>query len=563
MKSRKLVLPLVVLMVFTFLTGCSSDIESIANPENEEVDIDYLIVEGGQVVLPLTPFNTLNPLMTSNLSYYYFSKLIYEGLYEFNDSIEPTPQLAESHKILDDGKTILIKLREDVYWHDGEKFTAEDVMFTINLLSNSKLNSAYNDNISYFKSISANIIDDYNIELYLELPSSNVLEALTFPIIPSHQFIASKANDRYAMALQLEGYSPIGTGPFKFINYDKYKSIELEAYENYRFGKPSIASVIGKVLDNNELFITAFEAGQINITPVTGVDWDKHKENSRIKILEYVSNDYEFLGFNFKNPIFASESGSIIRKAINYGINRQEIIQKVYLGHATQIDVPIHPNSWLLSEEANHYGYNPATSRELLTSAGLADHNGDGILEDQEGNKMTFSLITNPTNLYRFRVAEMIREDLKEIGIEIVLAFNTSYERDIELEDKMNEWNKLNEKISSGEFDIALLGWQLSLIPDFNEFFHSSRIGQNNIINYNNEGMDSLLLNAEDYYLEESKISVYKDLQNHIIDDLPYVSLFFRNKAMLIDTKIRGELTPNIFNPYKGLERCFIALDSD
>ncbi|WFA09477.1 peptide ABC transporter substrate-binding protein [Tissierella sp. Yu-01] len=563
MKSRKLVFLLVVLMLFTFLTGCNSDIEPIANTENEEVDIDYLIVEGGQVVLPLTPFNTLNPLMTSNLSYYYFSKLIYEGLYEFNDSLEPTPQLAESHTILDDGKTVLVKLREDVYWHDGEKFTTEDVMFTINVLSNSKLNTAYNDNISYFKSISANVIDDYNIELRFEVPSGNVLESLTFPIIPSHQFIANKANDRYAMALQLEGYSPIGTGPFKFINYDKYKSIELEAYENYRFGKPSIANVIGKVLNNNELFITAFEAGQINITPVTGVDWDKHKESSRIKILEYVSNDYEFLAFNFNNPIFSGENGSVIRKAINYGINRQEIIQKIYLGHATQTDVPLHPNSWLLSEEANHYGYNPATGRELLTSSGLIDVNGDGILEDQEGNKISFSLVTNPTNLYRFRVAEMIREDLKEIGIEIVLAFDTSYERDIELEDKMNEWDELNEKITSGKFDIALLGWQLSLIPDLNEFFHSNQIGQNNIINYNNEVMDTLLLNVDNSFSKESRITSYNEIQKYIIDDLPYVSLFLRNKAILIDTKIRGELSPNIFNPYKGLEKCFIALDSE
>jgi peptide/nickel transport system substrate-binding protein len=550
-------------MILILLVGCSGDIDTASNEENKDVEIDYMIVEGGEVVLPLTPFNTLNPLMTNNLSYYYFSKLIYEGLFEFNEKLEPIPQLAESYNISNDGKTITVKLRNDVFWHDGEKFTAEDVVFTINTLINSKAKTSYDDIFSKdTRIINAKIIDQHQVEIFFENSSYNILESLTFPIIPSHRFVTNKAQDGYVNALQLDGYIPIGTGPFKYGSYDKYKSIKLEAYDGYRFGQPSIKYIIGKVLDNNELFITAFEAGQINLTPVSGVNWDRYKENSRIIVLEYVSNDYEFLGFNFNNQLMSGDKGAAIRKAINYAINRQEIIQKIYLGHATQVDVPLHPNSWLLSEDAVYYGYNPTQSNKILQSAGFTDLDGDSILEDNEGKKLSFRLITNPTNINRFRTAEMIREDLKEVGIEIILDFNTSYVSSVELDEKLNDWQKVNDKLLSGDYDIVLSGWQLSLTPDLYDFFHSNQIGINNFINYNNQNMDELLTNLNNYS-HGSKLSSFKTIQDLIIEDLPYISLYFRNKAILVDSKIKGELSPNVFNLYKGLERCFIALVTD
>ncbi|NLL81950.1 MAG: peptide ABC transporter substrate-binding protein [Tissierellia bacterium] len=564
MNSNKFIYLCITVLLLVFLTACGTDVESILNTDNEEVELEYMIVDGGEVVLPLTPFNTLNPLLTSNLSYYYFSKLIFEGLFEFSENIEPVPQLAEAYNIVNDGSTILVKLREDAYWHDGEKFTSEDVFFTINVLLNSNVETAYNSLSNTTTNIAnSRVIDDYNIEVNFSDSSSNNLDLLTFPIIASHKFAANNIKTSYSKALQLENYTPVGTGPFKFESFDKHKNISLKANENYRFGKPSIENVLGKVLDNEELFITAYEAGQINITPVRGTDWDKYKENPRIRALEYVSNDFDFLGFNYDNPIFSGENGVIIRKAINYAIDRQEIIQKTFLGHATQVDVPLHPNSYLLSEAANKYGYNPTASKELLDRANIFDRDGDGVIEDESGNKMSFRLTTNPSNLYRHRVAEMIRDDLMEIGIELVFDFNTSYERVKSLEQKNAEWDLLISKLKSGDYDIALLGWQLSFVPDLYSMYHSSQIGFNNFIKYNNANMDELLMEADLSYRREKKLSSYDKLQKYIVDELPYISLYFRNKAILIDNTIVGQLTPNVSNPYKGLESCIIVLKLD
>lgn len=566
MKYKYLVFILVISILSIGLIGCVPDLGSPSLNGEEEKNLDYLIVDSGQVVLPLTPLSTLNPLITSNLSYHYFSKLIYEGLFKFNENLEPIPDIASTYTIKNDGKTVAVKIREDVFWHDGEKLTSKDVLYTINVLNSSDSSSPYYQmlsstgifTVSGNNIISATIIDDFNIEINFNDSYSNSLEFLTFPIIPSHGFTSN-----YESALQVENYIPIGTGPYKYVSYEKHKSVNLEANENYRNGKPSIAIVMGKILENEELFLTAYEAGQINITPATSNNWDKYKQNSRVRTIEYVTSNYEFLGFNFSNQIVSGDKGLKLRKAINYGIDRQDIIKKIYLGHATQADVPINPISWLVSEEANLYGYNIEKSREILASVGFNDTNSDGILEDELGNKLSLRLITNPSNQDRFKAAEMIREDLKDIGIELILDYNQNFRENFTQEELKLEWEQINSKLLLGDFDIVLLGWQMSAIPDLSSFFNSNQSGLNNFINYANPAMDSLLTNANNSYLVEEKLLAYNELQNLIVEDLPYISLYYRNKALLIDSKIKGDLNPTFINPYNGLEKCFIGIKSE
>lgn len=542
------------------LLGCDNHSVGL-NKADEIQELDYLIVERGRVALPLTPFNTLNPLMTNNLYYHYFSKLIFEGLFEFNERLEPIPQLVSTYTIKNGGKTISVKLREGIHWHDGEKLTSSDIIFTINTLKNLNTESIYariySSGLEEFKStqalkaIDAKALDEYNVEINFEQSSSNNIEMLTFPIIPKHLFRNERGNTNYSSALEIENYIPIGTGPYEFVSYDKNKSINLKANEDYRSGVPSISVITGKVLKNEELFKTAYESGQLNIVPAIGVDWDKYKQNDKIRIMEFVSSNYEFLGFNFSKEIFSNEKGISLRQAMNYAIDRQEIISKVYLGHATGVDTPINPNSWLISEEANIYGYNVELSSELLAKAGFFDNNEDGILEDEQGNKLSFKLITTPSNLYRRRVAEMIREDLKVIGVEIVLNFD------------LNSGQNLEGILYSGDYDIALLGWQMSVIPELSFIFHSSQNLYNNFIGYSNANMDSLLISANNCITKEDKLMAYNDLQKLITKDLPYLSLYYKNEALLVDSKIKGELNPTFFNPYNGLAKCFIAFESE
>lgn len=572
MKCKKILTKLLIIVVFFILVGCDKE---EANNTSEAFETNTTNVEeheagyGGQLVLPLTTLSTLNPLVNENISYYYFSKLVFESLFELDREFNIENQLAKDYLVKDDG-TISIELKDNVFWHDGEKFTAEDVAFTINAIKygdenitykkmwDSTIGKFYSSNIN--RIIDVNIIDEYNLDIKFDTYFSNSLEALIFPIVPKHRFVIDKEDkNSYIRALSMDDYTPIGTGPYKFVNYNKYKEIHLEYYQNYMEGRPYIDRVYGKVLEDDELALTAFEVGQIDLTTALGIDWEKFDQNNRVSIVEFVSQNYDFIGFNFSNPIFNNEKGHRLRKAMAYGIDRQSIIVKVFLGHATQIDLPIHPNSWLISSEANIYGYNLSKAREELNKLGWKDINGDGYYEDENGNKVTLRLTTNSYNPLRLKVADMIYEDLNKLGIRIIKDYPENIPDNLTEEMVENQWEKINSKILKGDYDIVLLGWRLSAIPELSFAFHSSQIKSGtNIIRYNNEAMDKALLEAYMANGRDAKLKKYEKLQSIITQDLPYVSLFFRNNALLMDKKIKGDVDPTFYNIYRNIEKWYI-----
>lgn len=571
MKLRKTISFILIILLLLNITGCTSDdTEKELKDENINEEVSYEPVEGGEIVVPLTNLSTLNPLMTENISYYHFSKLIFEGLFDLGNNLNIIPKLAQDYNIINEGKTISIRLRKDIKWHDGADFNANDVAFTINTLKYAKDISSYNNmfkaSVGIAKQSDINmitevkILDDYNMEINFADTSSNNLELLTFPIIPQHLF--KDAKNPFAMALELENFLPIGTGPYKFEKYEKLKNINLISFEQYWDGKPYITNILGKVLEDDKLILTAFETGQLSIASSLGIDWDKYKSNKRINVVEYISNNYEFVGFNFEKEIFQGESGLAIRKAINYGIDRQAIISKIYLGHASQIDVPIHPDSWLLTNDANTYGYSLEIAKGILNEAKWIDRDNDGILENEEGEKLSIKILTNSYNQLRLNTSEMIVEDLSKLGFEVVKDYyNLPLDNPTD-EEVAKQWEEINLKINAGDFDLVVLGWEMAIIPNLSNMFHSSQVIEgDNFIGYNNEKMDELLLKSNKANNREYKKSTYGYLQGLIVNDLPYVSLFYKNKALLVDSKIIGDLNPTFFNPFNGLKDCFIPED--
>ena len=572
MKKISIITIIFVMVISLTLTGCDNKNNIIKNIDFKEDESETVLKEekpeyGGELVLPLTTIKSLNPLLSENISYYYFSKLIFESLFELDNDMNVKNILAESYSIEDEGRIINISLRDDVFWHDGEKLTAEDVKFTIDVIKYSGNESAYGKLIMngirpFATSDLRHILDvkingDYNLQIVFDKSYSNALEVLTFPIIPKHNFTAGKNEKEYYINALAEDIIPIGTGPYKMDGYEKLKTIKLKVNENWWKGKPYIETITGKMLDDDNLILTSFEAGQVDLANTVSIDWEKYAQNDRVKMYEYIAQNYEFLAFNFTKEKFQGESGASIRKAIAYGIDRQAIIQKVYLGHAMQIDVPIHPNSWLVSEAANVYGYNKTLAKETLEKAGW--NKVDGIYEDEDGNKLSITLTVNNTNQLRILAADIIAENLNEIGIEVVKDYDSNIVEDLNEETINKEWEKYQDKIYKGNFDVALVGWQLSSIPDLSFAFHSSQIKNgSNFIKYNNERMDSLLIEAFSAQGRDTKIQAYKDLQNYIIEELPYVSLYFRNKSLLVDKKVKGNIEPSFYNLYANIEEWYI-----
>lgn len=571
MKNFKMKLLIITIVFSLLIVGCNNS-NMKNNTENsddlKEQEKNYEPAFGGEISLPIDYIKTLNPLLNKSESLYNFYKLVYEGLFEFNEEQDLYNKLAQDYEITNDGRTINIKLRENVKWHDGEKFSAEDVKFTINFLKYASNNSTYKKYLNQvFKPLNTNdiehifhitVIDEHNITIDFDRSYSSALESLVFPIIPKHQFEANSKRESYQKVVNIkEDFKPIGTGPYKFIEYNKLKDIKLKSNDVWWGGSPYIDSVVGKIVEDKKLAITAFDSRKIDVTKSIGVDWEKFADNKDTKIYEYVTPNYEFLAFNFTNNLFSGEEGKIIRKAIAYGVDIQSIIEKVYLGHATESDLPIMYNSWLLNDEGDMYGYNKDKAKEILKEAGFKDSDGNGILESPSGKTLSFKLLTNSYNPLRRETANLIIDNLKEIGISIEADFKQQVKGNPSEEAIEKDWQKVIDKTKRGNFDIVLIGWELSKVPDLSFAFHS-REGQNNFINYENKKLDNLLVDAFRANTRDEKKKIYDEIQKVLFEDLPYVGLFFRNNGVLVDRRIMGDINPHSFNLYNNIDKWFI-----
>ncbi|RKD33173.1 peptide ABC transporter substrate-binding protein [Thermohalobacter berrensis] len=569
---RIAVIILIISLIFSFV-GCevkNDGKDENGNETEDNIDTEVKPVYGGELILPISNVETLNPLLNRKKSIYYFNKLIYEGLFDIDEKFNVKKVLADNYKITDNGLVINIKLKDNVTWHDGEKFTAEDVKFTIDLLKYGAIDSAYRKMLlNVYNSLEivdiehilfTKIIDDYNIEIHFDRSYSNALETLTFPILPRHQFLQDgKINkNSYKNALQKENFTPIGTGPYKFVEYNKLKWIKLESNENWWKGKPYVSNITGKIFKDDNATIAAFKSGLVDLSLAKGIDWEKYVQDRKGKIYEFTSTNYEFLGFNFDKEIFKGEQGKDIRKAIAYGIDKKRIIKKVYLGHGKTTDVPILADSWLASK-VDTYKYNKDKAKEILENAGWKDTDNDGVRENENGQKLEFKLLTNSYNILRKETADIIIENLSDIGIKVIPDYEIKKPESITNDQADKQWEEIKGKIIAGDFDIVLLGWELSQIPDLTFAFHSSQIEKGtNFIRYSNDEMDRLLEKAFRAASRKEKKEAYNKLQKLIIDELPYVSLLFRNKAILVADKVEGIDNPTSYNIYNNIEKWFI-----
>lgn len=543
MKKQKIKILSIIMLISFILTACTS-----TGGNDGEDEKQYEKASGGEIKIPISTVESMNPLLSENESLYSFYDLIYEGLFRFNNEHNIENLLAKDYSIKNEGRTINIELRSDIKWHDGESFTSEDVKFTLDTLRHAFKNKEYRDILSKYDKLikpediehiyNVSIIDEKNIEIDFDRSFSNSIETLSFPIFPSHQFSDEEGNFSYDKFLEsAEDFRPIGTGPYKFFEYNKGESIALESNENWwNQEKPYIKNIKGIILKEDD-FKKALEDEKIDVLKTTFKSFDDFKKDNDVKIHEYASNDFDFLGFNFKNDIFKGEEGKAIRKAIAYAIDRQEIIEKVYDNNATKARLPILNNSYLINEENDNYEYDVKKAKEILKDAGFKK-SGD--------EKLKFKLITNSNDKYRKETADMIVKYLEKIGIEI----EKIYQEDI---------GKMMNEIEKGNFDISLLGLELSESPNLAFAFHSEKIEDGtNFISYKNEDMDDLLVEAFSAKDREIKKEKYFEIQKILLEDLPYVGLFFTNNALVIDERIKGNIEPLEYGIYNNIEKWFI-----
>ncbi|OGO77157.1 MAG: hypothetical protein A2Y23_14185 [Clostridiales bacterium GWB2_37_7] len=537
--NKKISLAIVIILIFSMLLISCKSIEYKNQPEvrvnSEEPSA------GGVLVMGSVEPRELNPLRVNSMSFLDVSKLLFEQLAEYDSSLKLAPVIAQSWGFVDGTSQFEVNLKNNIFWSDGEKITSADVVYSLDIIKNAE-NSVFKEKLLHIYSYQA--VDENTVRIVFDQVYADAFDVLTIPIIPKHVFEGN------------ENAVPVASGPYKVSNYTKLKKLELVPNEKWiRLGSvkenginPYIEKIEIQFINDLDAFSTAFQAKELDVLHSQSYDWEKYSEMKDVKIYKYTSLYYDFIGFNYNNSIFQDQA---VRRSIMAAINRKGIIDKYLLGNAVLTDVPVNPNSWLYDDKEVNSSYSKVNAQNLLKDAGFVDSNNDKILErkyDDITQTLRFTLITNSENEFRQKAALEIKKNLEEVGFAVEI--------------KTVSFEEMKGAIASKNYDAVLTGYNLSPNQDLSFAFHSSQIGSGkNFMSYSNLNMDNLLYQAYTSTDDNVRKETYSKIQQAFRDEVPSVSLFFRESAIVVRDKVKGEITPDTINPYRSIQNWFIAKD--
>jgi len=511
--------PLILAAFFILaLLNCARKEQKTVSPSLEQEKPAYgdTIIEGS-----IGDAKRLIPMLASDSASGAVSGLIFNGLVKYDKDINIIGDLAEKWEVSGDGLTITFHLREGVKWHDGEEFTAEDVLFTYEKLIDEKVATPYSGDFLLVKK--AEVLDKYTFRVSYKEPFAPALISWGMGIIPKHLL---EKEDLNTTKFNRE---PIGTGPYRFKEWRAGERIVMTAFEDYFEGRPYIDRVIYRVIPDEATMFLSLKAGDIDYMGLTPIQYSRQTNTSyfidNFQKFRYPSFSFTYLGFNLLDEKFKDKR---IRQALAYGIDKENIIKGILLGLGKVATGPNPPTSWAYNPDVKTYSYDPEKARELLKTCGWEDTNGDSFL-DKEGKIFQFTLITNQGNVQRKKCAEMIQHDLSKIGIKVDI--------------RILEWQTfLHEFVDKKRFEALILGWNLSRDPDLYDIFYSSktREGEFNFVSYENPEVDRLLIEGRHNFDQEKRREIYQEIHAMIAEDLPYIFLYVADSLPIVHKRFRG-----------------------
>jgi peptide/nickel transport system substrate-binding protein len=462
----------------------------------------------------------LLPLLATDSASGDISGWIYNGLTKYDKNIKVTGDLAESWDISPNGLQIIFHLRKGVLWHDGAEFTSDDVLFTYDRVIDPKTPTPYGSNFGPVKAVE--VIDKYTVKIVYKEPFAPALESWGMGIIPKHLLDGKDITSEYYSR------NPIGTGPYKLKEWVTGQKIVLEAFQNYFEGRPKIDKYIARVIPDNATMFLELKFGGIDFMGLTPPQYKLQANaeffNKYFQKFRYPAFGYTYLGYNLLDRRFSDRR---VRQAITHGINKKDIIAGVLLGYGTPCTGPFPPESWAYNPDVRDLEYNPEKSRKLLEEAGW-EMGESGMLE-KNGKAFEFTVLVNQGNDARLKTAQIIKENLKKIGIKMNI--------------KVLEWQAmLHEFIDKKRFEAIIMGWALSRDPDMYDIWHSSKTkeGEFNFISFKNEEVDRLLLEGRRTFDFEKRKKIYHRIHEILSDEQPYTFLYVPDALPVLHKRFKG-----------------------
>lgn len=497
----------------------------------QEVESTPAPITGGVYTEALVgDFLRLNPFLDIyNPPDHAVDKLLFDGLVKFDAEGIPQADLAESWGVSRDGTTYNFSLRTDVYWHDGEPFTSNDVMYTIGLLQSSH-GLVPQDLQNFWAEVQVVQLSEYQLQFLLPEAFAPFLDYLTFGILPEHLLAGKGLEELVDDPFNL---APVGTGPFKFqrllVENDEIVGVVMEAFDAYFAGRPYLDEVIFRYYPSSEAAYVAYQdgivegLGEVDPSILSAVLADPnlsiYTAREPILTIAYLNLDNNEVGFL---------QNADLRRALLAAIDRDLIIEKVYGGQAIQANGPIMPSTWAYYTDLEKIPYNLAQAKELFAATGAIWDEETSSYTTEEGLEIALNLLY-PDTPEHAAIAGYIQQGWEALGVKVTL--------------EAKPYDEVLGDLTARNYQAALVDINLTRSPDPDPypFWGQAQIGNGqNYADWDNRSASE--------FLEQARISVdmaererlYKNFQVLFMRDLPSLPLFYPVYTYAITSDIKG-----------------------
>lgn len=472
--------------------------------------------------------------------------LIFSGLTKLNEKNEIVPDLAEDYQISEDGTVYTFRLRSEVFWHDGQPLTADDVVFTIQAIQDPDFKGPpYLADL--WRDVAVEKDGQRTVRFRLNEPFTPFIDYTTIGLLPQHLLKDVPAPELPMHPFNLQ---PIGAGPFAVKQLSDNAILLRSESQSWR-PPPFLEQVQFKFFPSYETLFHAYDQGEVEGIPglrPTDLDWVQKHES--LQLFTSIISGYSVIYLNTHNPNTAFFQDKNVRQALLYGLDRQKLINEVLNGQGLVAHSPILPNSWAFDAKIKTYDYDPKRAAELLAQAGWTDTDGDGV-RDKDGRPLRFAFLGSDDALRR-QVLEEVTRQWAQIGVkaEPQTAGVSGLIRDF---------------LRPRHFDAVLIQWDnLPADPDPYPLWHSTQVNEDgqNYGSFVSQEADKLMEEARRITDTTRRTELYRAFQKIFAEEAPAVLLAYPTYNYAVDQVVHDVQVGPLQTPsdrFRTIHQWYIA----
>lgn len=460
------------------------------------------------VAIPGGP-NNLDPRVALDDASQKIHALIFDSLFDLDDSMRVVPRLAERMEH-PDPTSYVVTLKRGVMFHDGHELTSADVVWTFRSFLDPEFVSPRKGGYRELKRVDA--VDRYTAAFTLNEPFETFPINLIMPIVP-------------AGAPLDFGRHPVGTGPYQFVRYAVDDRVELSTFDRYFDGRPRNEGLILKVVPDDIMRGLELRKGTTDLV-VNDLTPDiayQLAQNHHLTMVEAPGVDYQYLGLNLQDPLLKDVR---VRQALAYAIDTHAIIEYLRRGLARPASGLLPDMSWAIAPDVRPHPYDPERAKALLDEAGYRDPDGNG-----PEMRLMLGLKTSSAVEFNRLQASVIQQNFRAIGVD--------------LDVRTYEFATLFSDVLNGNFQLYTLQWTAGSLADpdiLRRVFHSKQVPPVgfNRGRYSNPRVDALLDEAAASTDDTRRLELFQEVQRLIAADVPYISLWSKTNFVVSQPSLTG-----------------------